>query len=221
MKRSIVFKSIFSVVAIIIVLVVIAFIFKTNIAASYLSSKLKTKVSIDKMSVSSTRLSISGFNIKNPTKGLKNAFSAKELDVQYTFKALKEDPAVVEEIYIDNAYLGVVCANALCSNNNWTEIMHSMEKKKTSKKNNNFLIKRLIIRDLDVEIIGLGLKPNSKDKLHFSHMEFNNISSEEGFPTQQLVLEIFKSAGLNNYLKGFLEGKTGIEKFIDPFKGLF
>ncbi len=221
MKRSILFKTIFSVIGIIIVFVAAVFIFKTNIAASYLSSKLKTKVSIDKMSVSTTSLNISGFNIKNPTKELKNAFSAKELDVNYTMKGLKEDPSVIEEIYIDNAYLGVVCSNALCSNNNWTEIMHSIEKKKPSKKNNNFLIKRLIIRDLDVEIIGLGLNPASKDKLHFSHMEFNNIRSEEGFPTQQLVLEIFKSAGLNNYLKGFLEGKTGIEKFIDPFKELF
>jgi len=204
---------------VIILLVVVVWIIKTPIIASYLSSKLKTDVSMSNIAISTKKIEIKNFRIKNP-RGSKSryAFVAKKIDVNYKFSELMSSPSIVDSILVEDINLDIECSNPLCTKNNWTNIVDNInakEKKSVSKK--EVILKTLSFKDMDVAITGLGLDFNKTKKTHVASIEFNNISNKTGFPTQELIAAIFKSAGLMDYLKGILENKGFWEGIIKGF----
>ncbi|NGX52432.1 MAG: hypothetical protein KR126chlam5_00730 [Candidatus Anoxychlamydiales bacterium] len=204
----------------IILIVVVVWVIKTPIIASYLSSKLKTDVSMSNIAVSTKKMEIKNFRIKNP-KGSKNkyAFIAKKIEVYYSFSELMSSPSIVDSILVQDINLDVECSNPLCTKNNWTTIIDNIsakEKKSASKK--EMILKTLSLKNMDVAITGLGLDFNKTKKTNVASMQFNNISNKTGFPTQELIAAIFKSAGLTDYLKGILENKGFWEGVIKGFK---
>ncbi len=211
------FKFLIFIVVIIVLAIIVLWVAKAPIVSGYLSSKLKTSVSIDSISLSKTNMRIGGFTIKNPSDRIKDAFVAKEIDVNYEWDKLRAEPTMIESIEISDSYLGIDCSNAICTQNNWTMIMSNIEGKKTKEKK-EVIVQTLVLKNFDVEIVGLGLDPNSNKKLHFDQLVFNNISSEKGFPMQEVIFEIFSSAGIKEYLNDFLELTPNVENLIKPFK---
>ena len=207
---------------VIILIVVVVWVIKTPIIASYLSNKLKTDVSMSNIAVSTKKMTIKNFRIKNP-KGSKRryAFTAKKIEVNYSFSELMSAPSIVDSILVQDINLDIECSNPLCTKNNWTTIIDNInakEKKSVSKK--EVLLKELTLKNMDVAITGLGLDFNKTKKVNVASIEFNNISNKTGFPTQELIAAIFKSAGLTDYLKGILESKGFWEGVIKGFKEL-
>ncbi len=204
----------------IIVIVVALWVIKTPIIASYLSNKLKTDVSISNIAISTKKMTIKNFRIKNP-RGSKNkyAFTAKNVDVNYSFSKLMSAPSIVDSILVQDINLDIECSNPLCTKNNWTSLIDNInakEKKSVSKK--EVILKTLSLKNMDVAITGLGLNFNKTKNTNVPSIEFSNISNKTGFPTQELIAAIFKSAGLTDYLKGILENQDFWEGVIKGFK---
>jgi len=204
----------------IILLVVIVWIIKTPILASYLSNKLKTDVSMSNIAISTKKMEIKNFRIKNP-RGSKNkyAFTAKKIDINYNFSELMSSPSTVDNILIQDINLDIECSNLLCTKNNWTTIIDnvdSKEKKSVSKK--EVIVKKLSLKNIDVAITGFGLDFNKTKTTKIESLEFNDVNNKTGFPTQQLIAAIFKSAGLKEYLEGILQSKGFWDKILKGFK---
>ena len=213
------FKGLFIALFAIILLIVVLWVIKTPIIASYLSNKLKTEVSMTSIAISAKKMEIKNFRLKNPPKMKERyAFQAKKIEINYSFSKLFSAPSIIDTVTVDDISLDIECSNPLCTKNNWTTIIDTInarEKKSVSKK--EVLIKSLVFNSMDVEIMGLGLDFTKTKKSHVDQITFKDVSSKTGFPTQQLIAAIFRSAGLKEYLQGILEQKNFWENVIKGF----
>lgn len=204
---------------VIIALVLFFWIIKAEVASSYLTDKLKVRVYMMGIKIRPTYMHISHFRISNPLESKeRTAFSAKTINVNYQFNKLIGDPSVINLIEINNAFLEVELYNPLGTKSNWTKITAGLAKDKT--KNREVIIQKLVINNLDIEIRGLGLTGmmGRVQNKHVDHLEFNNINSKTGFPTKELIREIFGSSGLQDYLKSLFSPQDFLQDALSPFK---
>lgn len=203
---------------IIILAIVVVWVLKAPILSSYLSSKLKVPISISSMDVSKSRMKIRNFSIKNPWGyNSKYAFYTQSIDAKYDWLKLMDSPSQIELIQINHAYLNIDCSNMLCTKNNWSKIVDKMQKKKTKTSDKEVIVRRLELNDLTVTIHGMGLDSNSSTTSHFNSFVFTDVSSKTGFPTDELIYEIFKSAGIKKYIEDILKLQKHVQKMIQPF----
>jgi hypothetical protein len=214
-KIAIVFTSI-------IIGIVGIWVIKTPIIASYLSAKLKTDVSMSGISISTKKVNMKNFRIKNP-KGFDNryAFMAKQLQIDYSLSSLFGKTKTIDNILIQDINLDIECTSALCSSNNWTQIINNIDSESKSKPSDKeYLIKTLTLKDLNVVISGSAFDFAINKNIKVDSITFNNISNKTGFPTSQLIQAIFQNAGLKEYIKDILEPQKWIEGAIDGLKDL-
>ena len=206
------------IVVIIILAIVVVWMLKAPILASYLSGKLKVPVSISSMDISKSQMKIRNFSIKNPW-GYNSSFAFRTqiIDAKYDWSKLMDDPSVVDLIQINHAYLNIDCSNMLCSKNNWSEIVGKMQKKKAKASAKEVVVRRLELNDLTVTIHGMGLDSSSTTTSHYDSFVFTDVSSKTGFPTDELIYEIFKSAGIKKYIEDILKLQKHVQDMIQPF----
>lgn len=188
--------------------------------ASYLSGKLGVHVSIMgiKMRPSSTK--IYRFKIGNPPGSkTSNAFTVKTIELNYVIQRLFGEPSVIDQLKMNDIFIGVELYNPLGTDNNWTRITANLAKDQDEKEGHEVLIKKLILENIDIEIKGLGIKGvlGLNQKKHIDHLEFSNISSKKGFPTKELIRAIFGQTGLQEYIKNLLNPKSYIKDVFSPF----
>lgn len=203
-----------AVVLALIAVVLFFWLIKAPIMASYLTRKLGVDVSIGSISTWPSQTKMQNFRIRNP-HGFKSksAFKVDLTQIQYAFKKLWAEPTEIDLIDLENVFLSIEFTNPLGTSNNWTAISEQMPKTNMS---HEVLIHKLILRNLSVEIRGLGLigAPTTKT---VPYMEFYEIDSKEGFPTKQLIQQIFGGAGLQQYIQDAFNPQKIIEKYL-PFK---
>lgn len=205
---------------VLIVIGVLAFfwLIKAPIMSAYLSKKLGVPTTFRTISMWPSQTTIRYFKIRNPYGySPKNAFEVKKISVHYRWGALTSDPRVIDEIVLDDVTLNIDIQNLTGSNNNWSAIGASIPRNRGSSR--EVIIKKLILRNMTVNVTGKGAKAlGVSGTQHFNQMEFNNINSKEGFPTKELVSQIFKGAGLWKYLENFLDPTQRIRETLNPFK---
>lgn len=194
--------------------VIFLWIVKAPVMSSYLTKKMGVDVSMSRISLWPSETKIYKFKVKNP-RGFKTkaAFEAKEIILDYEAKKLLKDPAEIEEIAINSAFLSIEFSNPLGTKNNWTAIAEKMPKEKGKKE---VVIHKLILNDLTVAISGLGLSGGSQTK-KIPRLEFDEINSKKGFPTELLIKAIFQSAGIDQYIKDAFDPKNLLDQFLSPF----
>lgn len=192
---------------------------KAPILSWYLSDKLKVPVSIGSISIWPSETTIRDFRIVNP-RGftMKSAFEADTTNIKYRWHNLRASTSEIDEIVVDGIFLGIECSNPLCRQNNWTAIGARMAKKEANQKKRQEVIHKLILRNMTVEVRGLGIgKPPFTKKIDY--LEFNEVSSEKGFPTDKLIKAIFQGVGLQDYIQDLLNPQNAIKKLLP--NGLF
>ncbi|PIS01661.1 MAG: hypothetical protein COT84_01060 [Chlamydiae bacterium CG10_big_fil_rev_8_21_14_0_10_35_9] len=216
MKKKVFFKSSIGIIILIIVaLIITLWLLKAPIIASYLSNKLGVNVSIGSIDVSKTGMSIRSFKINNPLGSrTSTAFSSKDIHVSYQWKELTADPNVIQEISMDDVFLGIEFYNLTGSQNNWTKILENVNQEKSKEDDNEVIIRRLIITNLSVQIRGKGLFESWEKVKDIDRIEFKNVSSKKGFPTGELIKEIFDEADIQKYLKEVLKPQNWLEKIF-------
>lgn len=197
--------------------VIFFWLIKAPIMSWYLTKKLGVPVSMSSVSIRPSQTKIHDFKIKNP-RGfkLRDALTAKKTTIDYRFKALTSNPSEIDEILIDDIYLSIILTSPLGKDNNWSAIAAGMPKE-DKKMDREVIVHRLILSNINVEIQGGKLlkAPSSK---HIDRMEFQEVSSKTGFPTKELIREIFQGAGIDQYIKDALDPVKTLQKFVP---GLF
>jgi len=228
-----------SVIFIIIILILVILFFLgwariPDMIANNLSSKLKVAVSIDKMGFRPSKIDVDQLEIGNPRGySLPKAFSAKEIDLYAPLTHYFKEEVVVDEIDVRDVYLGLEFDSPSSTDGNWTKIMsnfgESAHLEESGKGVRKVFIKKIVFSNIDTDLL-FRSSGNIQKLPRINRIELTNISTEGGFPTDQLMAtilgqmlrEVFLQHRLNNMLEGILNTPgDAIDTFLKPFKGVF
>ncbi len=251
-------KTIFStltgiIVVIILAAVIIGFISWSrvpDILANNLSKKLKVSVEINDMSLRWGKIEIDKVSIGNPPGTiLSKSFSCNSIDVLAPLPNYLDQRVIIDEIDVNDVYLGLEFDSASGTEGNWTRIMGNLEastgqeppgkkKKKGSKKapapapaptsQRSVLIRRLILTNINVDVVYRKEGGKIQKLKTIDRIELTNVSSEGGLPMDQvmnsvlgqMLKSVFEKQNLQNMMQDLMQ-PGNIQKYIDPFKGFF
>jgi hypothetical protein len=206
------------VLLIIIALVISAWLLKAPVFSSYLTNKMGVPVSVGNIAIRPSKTKMKNFRINNPRKFKKDAaFKVKHAEIDYNFHHLFGNPIELDQIALDGVYLNIEITNAERSESNWTVIGSKLAKNENTT-GKEVIIHKLILTHITVEVSGLGLVAGlAVPKVqYFDRWEFDEIDSQHGFPTEDLIQKIFGKAGLLNYIQGIFN--QGIQKTLSPMR---
>lgn len=192
---------------------------KAPIMSWYLTDKLKVPTSMSSISIWPSQTTIRQFRILNP-RGFKtrSAFEADETKIEYRLGQLRGNPSEIDRITVDGIYMSIECSNPMCSKNNWTAIGGRMAQNQQKAEKREVVIHKFILSNMTVEVRGLGFgKPPFTKKIDY--LEFDEVSSEKGFPTDKLIKAIFQGAGLQDYIPDFLNPQNAIKQLLPGIFG--
>ena len=193
---------------------------------------MKVSVEIDDIDLSMNSIEIEKVEIGNPKNSiLPKAFSCEVIDIFAPLMNYFDNNIVIDMIKIDDIYLGLEFEAPGKTQGNWTTIMGNFKASESpSKSTKTVLIKKLILSNIRMDLAYRTGDRKIQKLAPIDHLEFNNISSEGGIPTEQITNIIFKQmlksvfdkANLKNMLEGVLDpqGSTW-DKMVEPFKDLF
>ncbi|MDN3506170.1 MAG: hypothetical protein P0S96_02970 [Simkaniaceae bacterium] len=230
-------RTIITILIIIAAIVALFFFGKSRVPdmlANNLSKKLGVPVSIGSMNFDSSEVEINKFTIGNPKEySLPKAFSAEEIELNAPINTYFSDDILIDEIEVNNIYLGLEFDTITSGDGNWTTIFkHFQENSKVDEKGGKKVtIKRLVFNNIQTELLFRSEGGNPKRLPEIKQIVLKNVSTEGGSLTDQLmgtvlaqmVKQVFIEQNLNNMIKGFLLDTPGnaVDKFLEPFKGFF
>lgn len=198
---------------IVIGILVLLWLIKAPIMSVYMTREMGVEVTVGTISMRPKKTMIRNFRVANP-RGFKSrtAFAAKKTDIDYRLNALFSTPAEIDQIVLDDVDLYIELRNPTGSDNNWAALAAQIP---SESRGREVIIHKLIIRDMTVEIRGVGAKVlGVSGTRHLAQLEFNEINSKDGFPTKELVTKIFEGAGLMKYLNTIL---NPVRDVLKPF----
>lgn len=185
-------KKFLGILGILIVGVVVASIVvwvnRANIAAHYISRHLNVPVSLNALEISKEEAHLEHLWIGNPPHSkTQTSFAAETIDIDGTLPGILGDPLIIDEIYMENIFVGIEYYGSSKEATNWSYILESDPSKGKSGK--DYLIRTLIMENLTVEIT----QADGKFKRYptIQRLELKNISSETGFPVEEIEKAIF------------------------------
>lgn len=245
-------KTFFSTLAGLIVVLILAgavigFVFWSrvpDILANNLSSKLKVSVQIDDMSLGWGKIDIKKVEVGNTPKSiLSKAFSCNLIRVLAPFTHYLDKHIVIDEINLNDVYIGLEFDTAKGATGNWTEIMGNLQnagssgrKKKKGRQEtpaastgHTVLIHKLILTNINVDIVYRKDGGKVKHLPTIDRIELNEVSSEGGLPMDQIMnsvlgqmlRSVFEKENLKNMMQDLLPNQNNLQQYISPFKGLF
>jgi hypothetical protein len=179
---------------------------RAALLARHLEKEFRVPVKIASLEFGSKKAIVSQLWIGNPRHSkTRSAFSAETIEVDASLKEVRGNPLTVERILIENILVGIEIYKG--QDNNWSHILnHEQQKKKPSR---DYVIRKLIIENLTVQVT----QPNGSVKTYptIPRMEFDNITSESGFPIHDIEKAIF-----NLMMKEILQ-KFGLQQLNQTF----
>ena len=198
---------------IILAAIIFLWLIKAPILSMFLTQKLRVPIFIEWASIYPNSMEMRGFKIKNPEHfKMPDAFTVQETTVDYQWREAFGNPLVFDQLALDDVFVGVEFVNASGSENNWTEISAHMPKQKSTRE---VFIRKLILTNINIEIRELGrmAKPITR---HVERMEFEEIDSKHGFPTEELIHRVFGPAGLEKFIQNVFNPGGILEDAVDP-----
>ncbi len=225
-------------VLLLIVLVVIAFIGWSRVPdmlANNMSKKMHVTVSIGDIGLSWKEISISNAEIGNVKGGiLPKAFSAEQIYVNAPLSNYLDKVIVIDQIAVNDIYLGLEFDSAKSTNGNWTTIMKNLKsstavKEKESSSGKIVFIRSLLLTNISVDVVYIKEGGKVQKLPPIKSIELKNISTEKGIPMDQLMnsvlgqmlQSVFIKQNLQNMLQDIIQNQSDIQKFLSPFKGFF
>jgi len=221
-----------------------------DILANNISKKLGVQVEIEDISLGFSNITIENFEIGNVPNGiLPKAFSVETLAVNAPLGHYLNDQIVIDTIQLDNVYLGLEFDSATSTNGNWTRIMSNLQnstesdenapaktrKRKSEQKQasstpqtgKSLLIKELVINNISVDLVYVQGDGRIKKLPMIKQIVLRNISSQEGFPMDQLMnsvlgqmlKQVFIQQNLKNMIDQLVPKAQDLNSLLDRFKG--
>lgn len=210
-----------------------------TIVSHKLSKRAGVSVTISDIRLSPSMIKIDGIRVGNPAEYSKTprALSVDDMRINVPLSRFLDKRIVIDEMTMDDVYVGLEFDSPNSKKGNWTTIMNNMSqstkedsnKAKAKGKTTSVLIKHLVITDLQIELAyKTGGKVNRKLR-PIDRIELTNISSEGGIPTAQIMniimqetlRNIFSKEGLQNMLEGVLNPSDSGGGVMNTLKGLF
>lgn len=174
------------VVVILIVGAALCWVNRASVAARHLQKQLKVPVQIASLDFETGKATASNLWIGNPRRSkTQTAFSAQYIEIGATLKELRGNPLTIDEIALEEILVEIEMYGG--KESNWSYIL-SHRKKKASQ-SRDYLIRKLVIRNLTVQVTQAD--GSSKTYPMIDEMTFYNISSETGFPVDEIEKAIF------------------------------
>ncbi len=162
---------------------------RENILAHFISRQLHVPVSIGSLEIGKSSTEISRIWIGNfPSSHSTTSFTSETLTIDANWDQIFGNPVTIDRIDIDNIFVGIEFYDANGDDNNWGRMLHENGSKKKNPK--DYLIRTLTLHNLTVEVT----QANGKVKRYptIKQMEFHNISSDTGFPVEEIEKAIFE-----------------------------
>ncbi len=203
-----------------------------DLLSDKLSKALKVAVQIEDVHLSFSNITLDHLEIANiPKSVLPKAFSAEKIAFDAPLINYVKDAIVIDEISLDQVYLGLEFASPTNLQSNWSTIMAPLSAEKpSSETQKKVLIKTLILTNIQVEIVYKNKKGEIKKLPLIDKIVLTNINTEEGLPMNQIMNSVLgqmlKSVFLKENLKDAIDGllqepESAVDKLLTPFKGLF
>jgi len=200
----------------------LAYLNSSMILAEIISRKTMTPVSIRDVIWGKDSFMIDDIMIANPKSArLPAAMRVKRIKVDAPYKQYLENPILINQIHLDSVYVNIQIYNKDQTEGNWQTLMGNMavDHKSPLSIERSALIKKLILTNIQIDLI------LSDGKLHhlspIERLEFDNISSDKGMPTQEIseiiVQKMMQSIFLEKGLKSIIEAPVDIIKGVIPF----
>jgi len=188
---------------------ILAWTNKKTILTHFLSKQLHTTVTMQSFNINKTEMHINQVWIGTPPASkIPTAFTARNLSIQAPMNKIFSTPLIIEEIDINDIFVGIEFYNTKGDDNNWSRILHNDHKE--IKNARPYLIRNLTLRNLTVELT----KADGTTKRYptIQKIEFHNISNETGFPIEEIqkaifklmLQDLFKQLNLDQLLQGLL-----------------
>lgn len=201
---------------------------------SYLSNQLSnaflTQVYIGDASLSPDTIALKKIVIGSPKNStLPKSFSCQKLSIETWLHEYFKNRVEIEEIVLDQVYLGLEFDSAQSTNGNWTILMQNLKNSQNthqSHSNKSFLIKKLTVKNIQCQVLYKDRKNGLFDLKPIDELTFTNISTENGFPIEQLMdsvlgqtlKEIFIRENLKDMLNKIIQQQDQIQQLVKPFK---
>ena len=200
----------------------LAYLNSSMILAEVISKKTMTPVSIKDVIWGKDSFTIDDIMIANPkTARLPTAMRVKSIKVTAPYKQYLESPILINQIHLDTVYINIQIYNKEQTEGNWQTLMGNMavDHKSPLSIERAALIRKLILTNIQIDLI------LSDGEIHhlssIERLEFDNISSDKGIPTQEIseiiVQKMMQSIFLQKGLKSIIEAPVNIIKGIIPF----
>ena len=190
------------------------------ILAEMISKKTMTPVSIKSIEWRKDRFTIKDLTIGNP-KGtrLPTVLQVETLNVEAPYRQYFKNPIIIDQILLDNVYVNIQIYDRNQTQGNWQTIIANMaiDHKSPLSIERPAIIKKLILLNIQIDLI---LSDGKLRRLSpIPRLEFENISSDKGIPTQEISEIIVQKMMHSIFLEKGL--KTIIEAPVDVIKGIF
>jgi len=218
---------------------IVLFVAKTqlpDVIASKLSSKLKVPVQIGNINLSFKSIGVQKLEIENPKPyQLPLAFSANTLTISAPLTIYLYDQIVIEEILIDNIYLGLEFESATGIEGNWSTIINNLQDtvregaSQDTKAKKTVLIRRILLTNIQTDLLYRKSGKKVKHLPVIPSIELTNISSEGSSAFDQIMdsalgemlKQVFIKQNLKDLLNQFVKPNNALQQALKPFKGLF
>lgn len=197
---------------------------------SHLSQNLKTTVFIGDATFGLNQISFYKLAINSPRNSkLPQAFACESLHVDaFAGQYLKND-ITIDLIELDDVYLGLEFDSPKSTTGNWSRLMDNLQE--TTQATNasstkTVLIKRLVIKNINCQVVYANKNDGVINLKPIPEIVFENISSSEGFPIDQLtnsvlgkmLKEVFVRQNLQDMLNKWINPQQQLNKALKPFK---
>ncbi|MCH9631605.1 MAG: hypothetical protein S4CHLAM37_16290 [Chlamydiia bacterium] len=200
-------------IAVIIVIFAVGFFgwnYVPGMIAKRVSKMAKVKVTIGHISLLPKKIGVYDFVMNNPKgSSIPRALKVKKTIAKAPISNYFKDDVVIDEITLSNVYLGLEFEKAFDTKSNWTTIINNINSSSKSDPDSSednskttVLIKRLVITNLNVDMVFRQGNQKVKRLKPIPRMEFQNLSSEGGIPSNQLTSLI-----INEMMKDVLHKK--------------
>jgi len=190
--------------------------------AKIISNKTQTPVTIHAIDFYKESFTITEIQIGNPHKAqLPTALKVQTVNVEAPYKNYIEDPILIDKIELNNVYVNIQIYNKDQTEGNWQTLMKNLSEDHRSPLSVERItvIKKLILTNIQIDLI---LSDGKYYRLSpMERLEFNNIRSDKGIPTQEIseiiIQQMMQQIFLQKGLKAIIDAPVDIIKGVIPF----
>ncbi|MEI6242286.1 MAG: hypothetical protein WCP39_02650 [Chlamydiota bacterium] len=201
-------KKIFIFFIFIFSIFILVWILKEPIFSYYVYKKTNMEITVGSLRLFPQEVVLTDVQLRDSNH--EKALSVGKLSMRVP-SFFQKEKFTMDRLEMDDVSIHLICESSLCTKNNWTVVLEEISKKNEKKK--GVFIRELKITHLTFDVMPKGILGLKKD-VALPEINFKNLSSQKGFPIQQLFVLMFRSVGFQDYLKGVYEKKGLLENFF-------